>query len=80
MQCKFMHTNSEACLGDREDSVLVKLLRRFTACKQEDGQMDGWISGKNEKIRKREKNGRTNMMDAQTGEGRRQRSGWCSKR
>lgn len=59
MQCKFMHTNSEACLGDREDSVLVKLLRRFTACKQEDGQMDGWISG------------RTNLKMKRLGKGRR---------
>lgn len=64
-------------MGDREDRVLVKRLHRFTACKQEDGQMDGWMDlwkdkFKNEKIRKREKNGRTNMMDAETDE-------WCPK-
>lgn len=68
-----MHTNSEAFLGDREDGVLVKRLCRFTACKQEDRQMDGWMDlwkdkFKKEKIRKREKNERANMMDAETGE------------
>lgn len=43
--------------------------------------MDRWKDKfKKEKIRKRKKNGRTNMMDAQTGEGRRQGSGWCSKK